>query len=406
LQGERGLPGKDGQDGENGKDGSPDAPEDIVKKLESLEGEERLDSSAIKNLDNRINEIRVGGRAKAFIGLADTPSSYQNQAGKSVRVKSDERSLEFYTPSAGITDHGALTGLGDDDHSQYFNQVRGDARYSQLGHTHDDRYFTETESDARFAPISHIHSIAQVTNLQSTLDGKQLSDSTLTALAAYNTNGILTQTAADTFTGRTITGTANQITVSNGNGVAGNPTLSLPQDIHTSATPQFARLGLGVAADATCSLTTSSHILMGTTRRMSLVVDFNGNGEIPPGGFFGSFGSNGYTMAPSTDNGTAGAKITGCYYNGAAWYSAWEVANVSGGGGARGTLSLMKSGGNVVIGTSIATTATDGFLYIPTMAGSPTGVPTALAGRVPQVYDTTNNKLWIYNGGWKSALFT
>lgn len=53
-------------------------------------------------------------------------------------------------------------------------------------------------------------------------------DATLAALAGYNTNGILTQTAADTFTGRTITGTANEITVTDGNGVAGNPTLSLP----------------------------------------------------------------------------------------------------------------------------------------------------------------------------------
>ncbi len=53
-------------------------------------------------------------------------------------------------------------------------------------------------------------------------------DSTLTALAAYNTNGILTQTAADTFTGRTLTGTANEVTVTNGSGVSGNPTLSLP----------------------------------------------------------------------------------------------------------------------------------------------------------------------------------
>lgn len=52
-------------------------------------------------------------------------------------------------------------------------------------------------------------------------------DATLTALAAYNTNGMLAQTAADTFTGRTITGTANQVSVSNGNGVSGNPTLSL-----------------------------------------------------------------------------------------------------------------------------------------------------------------------------------
>jgi hypothetical protein len=56
----------------------------------------------------------------------------------------------------------------------------------------------------------------------------QAYDATLAALAAFNTNGILVQTAADTFTGRTLTGTANEITVTNGDGVSGNPTLSLP----------------------------------------------------------------------------------------------------------------------------------------------------------------------------------
>ena len=38
--------------------------------------------------------------------------------------------------TSGVTDHGALTGLGDDDHTQYYNQSRGDARYSLSGHTH------------------------------------------------------------------------------------------------------------------------------------------------------------------------------------------------------------------------------------------------------------------------------
>lgn len=35
-----------------------------------------------------------------------------------------------------LSDHGSLTGLADDDHPQYQNQSRGDARYAQLGHTH------------------------------------------------------------------------------------------------------------------------------------------------------------------------------------------------------------------------------------------------------------------------------
>ena len=33
-------------------------------------------------------------------------------------------------------DHGNLTGLGDDDHPQYYNEARADLRYSQIAHTH------------------------------------------------------------------------------------------------------------------------------------------------------------------------------------------------------------------------------------------------------------------------------
>lgn len=55
----------------------------------------------------------------------------------------------------------------------------------------------------------------------------QTLDATLTSLASYDTNGLLTQTATDAFTGRTITGTSNKIDVADGNGVAGNPTITI-----------------------------------------------------------------------------------------------------------------------------------------------------------------------------------
>jgi hypothetical protein len=74
-------------------------------------------------------------------------------------------------------------------------------------------------------------------------------------------------------------------------------------------------------------------------------------------------------------------------------------------GGPTGTLRARVDGsGNVVIGNAaLATTATDGFLYVPTMAGTPTGTPTSYSGMVPLVFDTTNNKLYVYSGPWKSV---
>lgn len=65
----------------------------------------------------------------------------------------------------------------------------------------------------------------------------------------------------------------------------------------------------------------------------------------------------------------------------------------------------IDSSGNVVINTAaIATNATNGFLYVPSCAGTPTGTPTTYTGRVPIVVDTTNNKLYFYSGGsWRDA---
>lgn len=75
-------------------------------------------------------------------------------------------------------------------------------------------------------------------------------DATLTALAAYNTNGFLVQTAADTFAGRTLTA-GQGISISNPVGTAGNPTFA------QTASGSYEVITLAVS-DETTALTTGT----------------------------------------------------------------------------------------------------------------------------------------------------
>lgn len=57
----------------------------------------------------------------------------------------------------------------------------------------------------------------------------------------------------------------------------------------------------------------------------------------------------------------------------------------------------------VFAGAALATNATDGFIYLPTCAGTPTGVPTSYTGTAAFIYDTSNDKLYVYRSGWKAT---
>ena len=89
----------------------------------------------------------------------------------------------------GTTNHGLLIGLLDDDHPQYHNDARGDARYSQIG---------------------HVHSIGSITGLDAALNDKVDDSQVLTNVPA---GAIFTDTVYDdTELRNTVSGKLDDVT--------------------------------------------------------------------------------------------------------------------------------------------------------------------------------------------------
>lgn len=129
VDGLNGIDGVDGKDGKDGKDGSPDTPEQIVVKINTLEGE--IEPKAIKGLDKFIKATKQIGAAgsKLLSNLLDvsisTPSNGQvltydstnsrwynatpsGSASKRVVALTDAATV---TPNGDTTDIGVLTSL-------------------------------------------------------------------------------------------------------------------------------------------------------------------------------------------------------------------------------------------------------------------------------------------------------
>ena len=217
----------------------------------------------------------------------------------------------------------------------------------------------------------------------------QAFDSTLGALASFNSNGVIIQTAADTFVARTLTGTANQVIIANGDGASGNPTLSLPQNIHTAATPTFGGLILSGATSGTTTLNAASIAGSGTV-------------TLPTSGTLVNDAVT--TLSSLASVGT----ITTGVWNGTDVAVADGGTGASTAAGARSNLSAAVSGANSDI-TSLA-----GLTTALSVAQGGTGATTAAAARTnlsaATVYQNQNikttAKIWTASATTSSGVAT
>lgn len=139
----------------------------------------------------------------------------------------------------------SASGISITDSGAYYTGTDVEAALQEIGAgtTLDGRYLLESNN------LSDLDNAGTArTNLGVAIGSDvQAYDATLAALAAYSTNGFLVQTAADTFAGRSIAGTASRVSVSNGDGVSGNPTIDIDAAyVGQSSITTLGTIGTGV----------------------------------------------------------------------------------------------------------------------------------------------------------------
>lgn len=127
-----------------------------------------------------------------------------------------------------------------------------------------------TATEITNAPAGNIAAVTVQAAIDELDSEKQPLDADLSALAALASTGLVARTAAATYAERTLTAPAAGITVSNGGGVAGDPTLALANDLAALE----AMAGTGIVA-RTAAETYAQRTITGTANEISVA---NGDG--------------------------------------------------------------------------------------------------------------------------------
>lgn len=151
----------------------------------------------------------------------------------------------------------------------------------------------------------------------------------------------------------------------------------------------FSSVGWGDGLNTLPSAYFTAQPTNGFYRRASATISWvNGSGSI-------EFGSN-----------NAIGSISGRSQDGSS--TSWSISDA-------GPVIFQSSGARNVRVTSpqivefgsaaLTTNAAVGFIAVPSCAGPPTGAPsTQSTGQIPLVYDSTNNRIYLYSGGtWRSV---
>ncbi len=142
--------------------------------------------------------------------LADGDLTLVSQSGVLKKVSKEQFVL---TDASDISFDPTLSGMSAVNMQTAIEELQNDIASTLTDVTIED---TITNGTTDKAPSSNA--------VYDALALKQPLDTTLTALAAYNSNGLLVQTTADTFTSRTIQAASS---MTNGSGVSGNPSIDL-----------------------------------------------------------------------------------------------------------------------------------------------------------------------------------